>query len=76
MGMLVYINGAPGTGKLSIVRQMAKCLEARVLDNHAIYNVGFALTNFRSPAFYEALASEIREQSQAIATKRSHKISK
>lgn len=55
MGMLIYINGAPGVGKLTIARQMAKRLKARVLDNHAIYNVGFALTDFRSPAFYDAV---------------------
>lgn len=55
MGRLLYINGAPGVGKLTIARQMAKRLNARVLDNHAIYNVGFALTDFRSPAFYDAV---------------------
>jgi len=55
MGRLLYINGAPGVGKLTIARQMAKRLNARVLDNHAIYNVGFALADFRSPAFYDAV---------------------
>lgn len=57
MGMLIYINGAPGVGKLTIARQMAKRLKARVLDNHTIYNVGFALTDFSSPAFYDAVRS-------------------
>jgi predicted kinase len=53
MSRLIYINGAPGVGKLTIARNMAHRLNARVLDNHAIYNVGFALTDFRSTAFYE-----------------------
>lgn len=55
MGKLIHINGAPGVGKLTIARHMANQLNARVLDNHAIYNVAFALTEFRSPAFYDAV---------------------
>jgi len=55
MGKLIHINGAPGVGKLTIARQMASRLNARVLDNHAIYNVAFALTEFRSPGFYDAV---------------------
>jgi predicted kinase len=55
MGQLIYINGAPGVGKLTIARLMAEHLNARVLDNHTIYNVGFALTDFRSAAFYAAV---------------------
>jgi predicted kinase len=55
MGRLLYINGAPGVGKLTIARALATDLKARVLDNHAIYNVGFALADFRSPAFYNAV---------------------
>lgn len=34
---------------------MAPSLQARVLDNHAIYNIAFALTEFRSPQFYDAV---------------------
>src|SRR5689334_14370990 len=55
MGKLVHINGAAGVGKLTIARIMAPQLGARLLDNHAIYNTAFALTEFRSPEFYEAV---------------------
>lgn len=55
MGRLLYLNGPPGVGKLTIARALAANLKARVLDNHAIYNVGFALADFRSPAFYNAV---------------------
>lgn len=55
MGQLIYINGAPGVGKLTIARLMAEQLNVRLIDNHAIYNVGFALTDFRSAAFYAAV---------------------
>jgi hypothetical protein len=54
MGRLIHINGAPGVGKLTIARLMAPRLNARVLDNHAIYNVAFALTDFKTPAYYDA----------------------
>jgi hypothetical protein len=40
---------------LTIARIMAPALGARILDNHAIYNVGFALADFRSPSFYNAV---------------------
>lgn len=52
MAMLIHINGAPGVGKLTIARVMASRLNARVLDNHAIYNVVFGLTDFKSPEFF------------------------
>lgn len=34
---------------------MAPRLNARVLDNHAIYNIAFALADFGSPSFYDAV---------------------
>src|SRR5579872_2739685 len=55
MGRLIHINGPAGVGKLTIARIMAERLGARLLDNHAIYNVAFALTEFRSPEFYDAV---------------------
>jgi len=68
MGRLVHINGPAGVGKLTIARIMAPWLGARLLDNHAIYNVAFALTEFRSSAFYEAVrASRAAAYSQILA---------
>src|SRR5947209_1296614 len=55
MGRLIHINGPAGIGKLTIARIMAPMLNARLLDNHAIYNVAFALTEFRSPEFFDAI---------------------
>lgn len=58
--MLVHLNGWAGVGKLSIAQRIAPKIGARVLDNHTIYNVAFSLTEFKSPAFYEAVRS-VRE---------------
>ncbi len=52
--MLVVLNGYPGVGKLTIGRILADRLGARLLDIHSVYNVAFALTEFRSPDFYYA----------------------
>lgn len=51
-GPLVHLNGPPGVGKLTIGRSLASLIGARLLDNHAVYDVAFALTEFRSPEFY------------------------
>src|SRR5262249_34492751 len=50
--MIIHLNGWPGVGKLAIGRMVAMRLGARFLDNHAIANVAFSLTDFPSPAFY------------------------
>jgi cytidylate kinase len=53
--MILQINGWPGVGKLTVGRIIAKELGGRLLDNHTIYNPAFALTEFRSPAFYDTV---------------------
>lgn len=55
MSILIHINACPGVGKLTIARELAPMLGARVIDNHAIYNVAFALTEFKSEAFHAAV---------------------
>jgi hypothetical protein len=55
MTILIHINGRPGVGKLTIARELATLIGAKLLDNHSVYNVGFSLTEFKSPAFYRAL---------------------
>lgn len=53
--MIVHINGYPGVGKLTVARILAEKLEARLLDNHSVYNIALSLTDFKSDAYYETL---------------------
>jgi len=53
--VIVHINSYPGVGKLTIGRALADLIGGKLLDNHSVFNVAFALTEFRSPAFYDAV---------------------
>lgn len=60
--MIVVLNGYPGVGKLTIGRELATLLDGRLLDIHTVYNLAFALTDFRSPEFWDTI-----RQVEAIA---------
>jgi hypothetical protein len=53
--VIIHINGYPGVGKLTVARIMAEALGARLVDNHSVYNLAFALTEYKSAAYYETL---------------------
>ena len=53
--MIIVLNGYPGVGKLTIGRELAKLLRARLVDIHTLYNLAFALTEFRTPEFRETV---------------------
>jgi hypothetical protein len=53
--VIIHINSYAGVGKLTIASALAELIGARLLDNHSIYNVAFALTEFRSPQFYDTV---------------------
>ena len=58
--MIVHINSYPGVGKFTIGRALAELIGTKFLDNHSVFNVAFALTEFRSPAFYDTVRA-VRE---------------
>lgn len=51
--MIIHLNGWPGVGKLTVARCLRDLSGGRLLDNHTVFNVAFALTDFRSPEFYD-----------------------
>ena len=53
--MLIVLNGYPGVGKLAIGRALASMISGRLLDIHTVYNVAFALTEFKSREFIETV---------------------
>ena len=53
--MIIFLNGWPGVGKLTVARELVATMSGKLLDAHTIYNVAFYLTEFRSPAFYETV---------------------
>jgi hypothetical protein len=53
--MLVHINSYPGVGKFTIGRFLAEQIGGKLLDNHSIYNIAFALTEFRTREFYDTV---------------------
>jgi broad-specificity NMP kinase len=55
MSLLVHINGYPGAGKLTLGRRLAEAIGGRLVDNHSIYNLAFALTEVKSEAYFETL---------------------
>ncbi|MEM8732267.1 MAG: AAA family ATPase [Pseudomonadota bacterium] len=60
--MIIVLNGYPGTGKLTIGRHLADALNGRLRDIHSVYNIAFALTEFKTPAFGAAV-----ERVEAVA---------
>lgn len=46
---IIHVNGWPGSGKLTIARELAALLDARLLDNHTIINPAEALFDRRDP---------------------------
>jgi len=66
--MIIVLNGYPGVGKLTIGRELAKLLEARLVDIHTLYNLAFALTEFRPPDFYETVRHTEQIADDLIAT--------
>jgi hypothetical protein len=53
--MIIFLNGWPGVGKLTVARHIVTATGGRLLDAHTIYNVAFYLTEFRTPTFYETV---------------------
>ncbi|MGO6675759.1 AAA family ATPase [Rhizobium leguminosarum] len=57
--MIINLNGWPGVGKLTTARELSKLVGGRLLDNHALLNLGKALADEGSPEYY-ALVRALR----------------
>lgn len=53
--MLINLNGWPGVGKLTTGRELKALIGGRLLDNHAILNVGSALADGGTTEYFELI---------------------
>jgi hypothetical protein len=53
--MLVLINGNPGTGKLTIGKNLSEQIGGRLLDVHTVYNLSLALADHKSEEFFSTI---------------------
>jgi thymidylate kinase len=51
--VIVHINGWPGVGKLTVAREVARRLEARLLDNHTIHDVPGRLCERNTSGYWD-----------------------
>jgi hypothetical protein len=59
---LLYIHGAPATGKLTVAKAIAARVPARVLDNHIFIDYAKSVLEFGAPRFFELV-----RESRALA---------
>ena len=58
--MLIHLNGWPGAGKLTVGRELARLLGARLLDNHTLHNIPLSLCDRGTEAYWN-LYYRVRE---------------
>ena len=51
--MIIHLNGWPGSGKLTVAREVARKLEARLLDNHTLHDVPGRLCDRGTPEYWD-----------------------
>jgi chloramphenicol 3-O-phosphotransferase len=50
---LIFLHGAPATGKLTVAKALLRAVPARLFDNHAAIDVARTLFDFGAPGFWE-----------------------
>lgn len=57
---LIFLHGAPASGKLTVAKALLAALPARLLDNHAAIDAARTIFDFGAPGFWE-LVDTVRE---------------
>jgi predicted kinase len=58
--VIIHLNGWPGAGKLTVAREVARKLDARLLDNHTLHDVPGRLCDRGTPEYWE-LYDQVRD---------------
>ncbi len=56
---LVFLHGAPASGKLTVARALLRAVPGRLFDNHAAIDVARTMFDFGAPGFWE-LVHDVR----------------
>lgn len=51
--VIIHLNGWPGSGKLTVAREVARLLDARLLDNHTLHDVALRLCDQYTREYWE-----------------------
>lgn len=54
---LIFIHGAPASGKLTVARALQKIVPAKLFDNHAAIDFAKTVLDFGAPGFWELVHS-------------------
>ena len=53
VSVIIHLNGWPGSGKLTVAREVARTLNARLLDNHTLHDVAGRLCDRDTYEYWE-----------------------
>ena len=56
---LIFLHGAPATGKLTVAKALLRHLPGRLLDNHSAIDLARTVFDFGAPGFWD-LAHDVR----------------
>lgn len=56
---LIFLHGAPATGKLTVARALLQLISGRLFDNHAAIDFARTIFEFGAPGFWE-LVHDVR----------------
>ena len=54
---LVFLHGAPATGKLTVAKALLRMAPGRLFDNHAAIDLALTIFDFGAPGFWELVHS-------------------
>jgi chloramphenicol 3-O-phosphotransferase len=54
---LVFLHGAPATGKLTVAKALLRIVPGRLMDNHAAIDFARTIFDFGAPGFWELVHS-------------------
>lgn len=65
---LIFLHGAPASGKLTVARALLQAMPGRLFDNHAAIDVARTVFDFGAPGFWELVQTVRCSVLEAAAT--------